>query len=50
MNEEFDPELVMVEAEAPSGRVIKITGAGHYSAQFMPSEIGMSTAKKQQNM
>ncbi|XP_041356835.1 filamin-C-like isoform X2 [Gigantopelta aegis] len=40
MNGDFDPEMVLVEAEAPSGRIIKITGAGHYSAQFMPNEIG----------
>ncbi|KAL8593939.1 hypothetical protein ACOMHN_021791 [Nucella lapillus] len=36
----FDPEQFKVEAEAPSGRVIRMCGDGHYSAQFTPDEIG----------
>ncbi|PVD18513.1 hypothetical protein C0Q70_21062 [Pomacea canaliculata] len=36
----FDPELFRVEAEAPSGRVVRMTGHGHYAAQFTPDEIG----------
>ncbi|XP_071084444.1 filamin-C-like [Haliotis cracherodii] len=40
MSPPFDPEKIRVEAEAPSGRIIKMTGDGHYTAQFMPSEIG----------
>ncbi|XP_076453914.1 filamin-A-like [Babylonia areolata] len=36
----YDPDQVKVEAEAPSGRVIRMAGDGHYSAQFTPDEIG----------
>ncbi|XP_059151967.1 filamin-C-like [Physella acuta] len=36
----FNPEKFRVEAVAPSGRVIKITGDGHYAAQFNADEIG----------
>ncbi|XP_050393994.2 filamin-B [Patella vulgata] len=36
----FDPERVRIEAVAPSGRVVKMTGDGHYSAQFLHTEIG----------
>lgn len=39
-NVEFDPELFKVEAEAPSGRIIRMNGDGHYKAQFTPDEIG----------
>ncbi|KAK7090869.1 filamin-C-like isoform X2 [Littorina saxatilis] len=37
---EFDPDQFKVEAESPSGRVIRMVGDGHYSAQFTPDEIG----------
>ena len=30
-----------MEAEAPTGRVIRMAGDGHYSAQFTPDEIGL---------
>ena len=30
-----------MEAEAPTGRVIRMAGDGHYSAQFTPDEIGV---------
>ena len=33
---------VRVEAESPSGRVIKMTGDGYYNAQFAPDEIGIN--------
>ncbi|XP_012935156.2 filamin-C [Aplysia californica] len=36
----FDPEKLKVEAVAPSGRVIKISGDGQYAAQFNADEIG----------
>ncbi|XP_055868283.1 filamin-A-like isoform X2 [Biomphalaria glabrata] len=36
----FDPERFRVEAEAPSGRVIRISGDGNYAAQFNADEIG----------
>ncbi|ESP04923.1 hypothetical protein LOTGIDRAFT_229996 [Lottia gigantea] len=36
----FDPDKVRVEAVAPNGRVVKVTGDGHYSAQFTHTEIG----------
>ena len=40
-NVEFDPELFKVEAEAPSGRVIRMPGGhGDYKAEFTPDEIG----------
>ncbi|KAL8625534.1 hypothetical protein ACOMHN_014623 [Nucella lapillus] len=36
----YDPEQVKVEAESPSGRIIRLAGDGHYSAQFTSDEIG----------
>ncbi|GFO06181.1 filamin-c [Plakobranchus ocellatus] len=36
----FDPDKLKVEAVAPTGRVIRITGDGHYAAPFNGDEIG----------
>ncbi|KAK3780575.1 hypothetical protein RRG08_037514 [Elysia crispata] len=36
----FDPDKLKVEAVAPTGRVIRITGDGHYAAPFNSDEIG----------
>lgn len=40
MTGSFDPEKFKVEAVAPSGRIIRINGDGHYAAQFNADEIG----------
>lgn len=37
---------VYVEAESPSGRVIKLSGDGSYNAQFTPDEIGTYKKRK----
>ncbi|KAH9498672.1 hypothetical protein Btru_007267, partial [Bulinus truncatus] len=36
----FDPDRFRVEAKAPSGRIIRISGDGNYAAQFSAEEIG----------
>ncbi|GFR82091.1 filamin-C, partial [Elysia marginata] len=36
----FDPDKLKVEAVAPTGRVIRIRGDGHYAAPFNSDEIG----------
>ena len=38
----FDPDKFKLEAVAPTGRVIKISGDGHYAANFNKDEIGQS--------
>ena len=42
-HEMVSKDEVRVEAESPSGRVIKMTGDGYYNAQFAPDEIGTNT-------
>ncbi|XP_052103817.1 filamin-C-like isoform X2 [Mytilus californianus] len=39
-HEIISKDEVIVEAESPSGRVVKLTGDGNYNAQFTPDEIG----------
>jgi hypothetical protein len=39
-HEIISKDEVIVEAESPNGRVIKLTGDGTYNAQFTPDEIG----------
>ncbi|KAK3096080.1 hypothetical protein FSP39_022879 [Pinctada imbricata] len=40
-HEMVSKDEVKVEAESPSGRIIKMTGDGYYNAQFAPDEIGV---------
>ena len=41
-HEIISKDEVIVEAESPNGRVIKLTGDGTYNAQFTPDEIGQT--------
>lgn len=45
-HEIISKDEVIVEAESPSGRVVKLTGDGNYNAQFTPDEIGKKIIKQ----
>ena len=41
-HEVVTPDDIRLEAQSPTGRVIKMDGDGMYHAQFGPDEIGTS--------